>query len=105
MKLIVSVTNRDDTPSLLKKLTQHGFSSTVIHSTGGFLNTENSIVMIGVDEEKVRNVLELIRSFCHSRTETIPPATEPPFYPPVPTETVVGGATVFVVDVDHFERI
>lgn len=105
MKLVVSVINRDDASFLLKKLSQSGFSSTIMPSVGGFLNAENSVVFTGVDEEKVRDVIALIRSVCHLRTETIPAATEPPYYPPVPTETVVAGATVFVMDIEHFERI
>lgn len=105
MKLIVTIVNKDDSPLLVKKLTQGGFSSTALSSTGGFLKAENSTILVGVDEEKVHEVLTLIRSCCHSRTETIPAATEPPYYPAFPMDIVVGGATIFVVDVDRFERI
>ncbi len=105
MKLVFAIVNQDDAPQLVKKLSQEGFSSTSLPSTGGFLHVENCTVMVGVDPEKVRTVLELIRTCCHHRTETVPASTEPPYYPPIPMETVVGGATIFVVDIDHFERI
>lgn len=105
MKLVIAIVNRDDSAQLGKRLAQEGFSSTTVPSTGGFLSTENHTVLVGVDEEKVSQVMDLVRACCHRRTKTIPAATEPPFYPPVDMETVIGGATIFVVDIDRFERV
>ena len=105
MKLVIAIVNRDDSDQLKKQLTQAGFSSTTFSSTGGFLNADNTTFLVGVDEERVNGVMDVVRSCCHSRSEVIPAATEPPFYPSTPMDTVVGGATMFVVDTDHFERL
>ncbi len=105
MKLVFSIVHREDAPILAKTLSQEGFASTSLPSTGGFLNRENTTLLVGVDPEKLQQVLSVIRTCCHHRTQTVPASTEPPFYPPFAMETVVGGATVFVVDIEHFERI
>lgn len=104
MKLVISIVNRDDAPVLVKKLSQEGFSSTSFPSIGG-LNAENCTVLVGVDQEKVQQVKDVIRACCHQRPHQIPAATEPPYYPPRPMETVISGATIFVVEIDSFERV
>jgi len=54
-------------------------------------------------------VLKLISDNCHSRRQFVnpmPPIMEPgEFYMPYPVEVEVGGATVFVLPVERFERL
>lgn len=107
MKLIIAIINRDDANAVTRALTKQGFSSTKLATTGGFLMSGNTTIMVGVDEEKVQTVIDLIREYCHSRKEMIPTATEVSYgyYPTMPVEVTVGGATIFVVDIERFERV
>ena len=103
MKLIIAIVNHDDANAVTRALTQAGFSST----TGGFLMAGNATILIGVDEEKVQQVIDVIRDHSFSRKQMIPTTTEMSYgyYPSMPVEVTVGGATVFVVDVERFERL
>ena len=63
--------------------------------------------LVGVDEEKVQTVIDIIREHSHSRKQMIPTTTEMSYgyYPSMPVEVTVGGATIFVVDIERFERV
>ncbi len=108
MKLVVAIVQNDDAPTLIDALNQRGFSATVFRSTGGFLREGNSTVLIGVPEEAVERVLGLVRENCHARTQRLnplPSGIEPPGAPAAQAvEVRIGGAVVFVLDVERFER-
>lgn len=107
MKLVLAIINHDDANTVIQNLTKQGFSSTKLATTGGFLMSGNVTILIGVDEEKVQQVIDIIREHSHSRRQMIPTTTEMGYgyYPNVPVEVTVGGATIFVVDIERFERI
>jgi uncharacterized protein YaaQ len=108
MKLIMSIIHNDDARPLIDALMRRGHRATVISTTGGFLREGNATVFVGTEDEKVEQVLGIIRENCHTRTQHVnplPPVMEPgEMYLPTPIEVEVGGATVFVIDVDRFER-
>ena len=107
MKLILAIINHDDANTVTQSLTKKGFSSPKLATTGGFLMAGNVTILIGVDEEKVQTVIDIIREHSHSRKQMIPTASEMSYgyYPSMPVEVVVGGATIFVVDIERFERV
>ena len=107
MKLIIAIINRDDSKSVTQSLTKQGFSSTRLSTTGGFLMAGNVTLLIGLEESKVPHALEVIREHSHSRKQMIPASTEMNhgYCPTMPVEVTVGGATIFVVDIERFERI
>ncbi len=107
MKLIVAIINNDDCPSVLNELTQKNFSATRLSTSGGFLRAGNSTLLIGVDEDKVDDVIAIISEFSRKRTQMVSPS--PSFmaegFISRAVEVTVGGATVFVVDVDKFVKL
>ena len=107
MKLVIAIVNRDDANTVTQNLTKQGFSSTKLASSGGFLLAGNITLLIGVAEEKVQKVIDIIREHSHSRKQMIPAANElgMNYLSAMPVEVIVGGATVFVVDVERFERL
>ena len=107
MKLVLAIINHDDANTVTQALTKSGFSSTKLATTGGFLMAGNVTILIGVDEEKVQTVIDIIKEHSHSRKQMIPTASEMSYgyYPSMPVEVVVGGATIFVVDIERFERV
>lgn len=106
MKLVIAIVNYDDSNAVSQSLTKKGFSSTKLATTGGFLRAGNATILVGVDEEKVQAVIDTIKEFSHSRKQMIPTTTEMSYgyYPSMPVEVTVGGATIFVVDVERFEH-
>ncbi len=108
MKMVMSIVNGDDAEQLTTTLTDAGHHATNISTTGGFLRQGNTTILVGVQDEDVPQVLQLIRDNCHIRTQLVSPLSpvmEPgEMYAPAPVEIQVGGATVFVFDVAHFEQ-
>ena len=107
MKMIIAIPNADDAPTVMQNLIKAGYHITKLATTGGFLRAGNTTVLIGVEETKVQDVLDIIAKYSKSRTQIIPTSAEAGmnFYPAMPVEVRVGGATVFVVDVDRFEKM
>jgi len=108
MKLIISIVNSDDARGLLDQLVTRGFRATVISTTGGFLREGNTTMFVVTEDSKVDEVLRIIRQSSHTRTQYVsplPPIMEPgELYTPNPIEVQIGGATVFVLNVERFER-
>ena len=109
MKLVVAVVQGKDSETLLTALNQRGFRATQIESAGGFLRESNSTLFIGVHDEHVAEVQQIVRDNCHSRTRFVNPLmpiVEPgEFYIPNPVEVQVGGATVFILKIERYERV
>lgn len=109
MKLIIAVVNNDDSRTVLERLGRQGFSATVTSSAGGFLHVSNSTIFCGVDDSELEEALGVIRESCTSRIQYVtplPPVMEPgEMHIPTPVQKNVGGATIFVVDVAHFEKV
>ena len=107
MKLIIAIINYDDAGSVVQNLSKQGFSSTRLSTTGGFLLAGNVTLLIGVEEGQVDQAVDIIRRHSHSRKQLVPAITEMShgFMPVMPVEVTVGGATLFVVDVERFERL
>ena len=109
MKLVVAVVHNEDAGPLVDALLEHEYRATRLHSSGGFLKQSNATVLVGVDDGKLEDVVTIVRDNCHARTQVVnpmPPIMEPgEFFMPYPLEVEVGGATVFVVPVERFERL
>ena len=108
MKLILTIINHDDSRSLLDHLMKSGFQATIISTTGGFLREGNATILIGTEDDRVEDVLQIVRERCHTRTRfmsPLPPMMEPGELPAsAPVEVQVGGATSLVLDVERWEK-
>ena len=107
MKMILAIVSNDDSSNVSRALTKARYSVTRLATTGGFLRAGNVTVLVGVDEEKVQAVIDVIKEHSHSRKQMIASTTETTYgyYPAMPVEITVGGATIFVVDIERFERV
>jgi uncharacterized protein YaaQ len=109
MKLVVAVVHNEDAGALVDALLDREYRATRLHSSGGFLKQSNATIILGVEDDAVDAVLGIIRETSKARTQVVnpmPPIMEPgEFFMPYPLEVEVGGATVFVLPVDRFERI
>ncbi|MDR2525109.1 MAG: cyclic-di-AMP receptor [Oscillospiraceae bacterium] len=107
MKLMIAVIHKDDCPAVLDALSARQFPFTRLSTTGGFLRMGNDTLLLGLEEERVDEVLEILRQFCSIRKQFVD-VGQAPFLGSLlhaPVEVTVGGATVFVVDVDQFHKI
>lgn len=108
MKLVIGIVNNDDANDLITEITKASFQATKLSTSGGFLKLGNVTVLVGVEDEKVDEVIEIFRSCCSRRTQMVP--TAPPylgegFVSAAPVEVTIGGATLFIIDVDKMIKL
>ncbi|GGJ13129.1 hypothetical protein GCM10010885_23010 [Alicyclobacillus cellulosilyticus] len=108
MKLIIAVVQDKDSGRLAQNLVKNGVRATKLATTGGFLHAGNTTFMIGTQDERVPEVLDIIRNSCRSREQVVTPMSpmgnQLESYVPYPVTVQVGGATVFVLDIEQFEQ-
>lgn len=95
-KLVIAVVQNDDADNVVDALLEHEFRATRLASTGGFLRRGNTTLLIGADSNQVDPVIDLIRA--SARSGSVPAQTAPGHTPPA-------AATVFVLDLDEYQRI
>ncbi len=111
MKLIIAIVQDEDASRLVNQLMKNGFGVTKLATTGGFLRAGNTTLLIGVDDEKLHSVMEIIEHVCKSRKQiTTAPSSMGSMggmhgAASYPVEVTVGGATVFVLSVDQFVKL
>ncbi|MEG0769251.1 MAG: cyclic-di-AMP receptor [Ruthenibacterium sp.] len=107
MKMITAIVNKEDSNAVCNALTKGGFSVTRLPTTGGFLMAGNMTLLIGTEEEKVDKCIELIASQSKQRTEIVPSTASYGIgvTTAYPLEVTVGGATIFVTNVERFEKV
>ena len=109
MKLIIAIVQDEDASRLINDLMTEGYRVTKLATTGGFLRAGNTTLLVGVEDDKLDNAMGVIEKVCKSRRQVA--ATPTPvtgttgMYVPFPVEVTVGGATIFVLDVEQFRKI
>mgnify|MGYP001027096582 CR=1 FL=1 len=108
MKLLITIVQDQDVSALLEALVDSDFRATRLASTGGFLRAGNTTLLIGVETERLQPLLTLIQVTC-KRREQSEPAPQISFgeadWNLESEKITVGGAIVFSVDVERFEKI
>ena len=109
MKLLLAIVQDADVNFLMDALTESGYRVTRLSTTGRFLKKGNTTLLIGVEEEKLDEVLAVIEKNCKRRNTTttiINPSAESSLLTnTVPVDITVGGATIFILDVDQYIRL
>jgi len=107
MKLMIAIVNNDDAYIVNSNLSKAGFSVTKIASTGGFLMSGNSTFLMGVQNDDVDRAIEIIGKYSKKRVQPAPidVSHSTAAIGAFPAEVVVGGATIFVLDVEKYQRV
>lgn len=105
MKLIYVIVRNIDSSHVTEALNKKGYYVTKLASTGGFLREGNTTLMIGTDEEKVDDVVDIVKKECGPRQQILPTPVGTGEYAAMNTVINVGGATIFVMEVDRYEKI
>lgn len=107
MKMIMCVIDDMDTYSLLDALSERGIQATKLASSGGFLRRGNTTLLIGVEDERKEEVLNIIKEVCMPRKQMVPMSPVMSMddnVNPVDVMVQMGGAATFVMDVvEHFK--
>ena len=106
-QLAIATVSGAQANALTERLTRDGFCVTHVDSTGGILYEATVSLLIGLNQARLSHLLEHIRECCHTRRRFIPAHVEAPLLEiqPVLIEAEVGGATVYVPDVERFEQL
>ncbi|MBP3729030.1 MAG: cyclic-di-AMP receptor [Lachnospiraceae bacterium] len=108
MKMMIVIVHNQDASDLAEQLRSTGHMFTKLSTTGGFLRSGNTTLIVGTEDQEVSTVLDLIHRCCKSRKQMAPAYNMlsgdmalnlTPAY-----EVTVGGATVFVLDVEQFHK-
>lgn len=108
MKMIICIVQDQDSANLIEDLTRNNFRITKLASTGGFLKSGNTTLLMGVEDEEVDSALDVIKTNSETReitTSLLTVSMPGDTYIPYPLEVKVGGATVFILDVEEHIKI
>ncbi|MBE6856008.1 MAG: transcriptional regulator [Ruminococcus sp.] len=108
MKLIFAIVNGDDSQPVSNALMENGFFATKLASTGGFLSSGNTTFLICTENERVDDAINVIASKSRKRKEFVKNSMSglsSDSFSSFPMEVQVGGATIFVTDVERFEKV
>lgn len=108
MKLVIAIVQDKDANRLRSEFNKADIGATRLSTTGGFLKSGNTTYMVGVDDKRVQEVLDLIRKTSRTRQQFMTPPVNIDAHMEgssgYPVEVQVGGATVFVLPVEQFHR-
>lgn len=109
MKLMIIIVRQDNENDVVNALINAGFQITKLATSGGFLKKGNTTLMTCTSDENIEKGISIVKSECGKRQSI---SIEMPInlpstamnYTTVPTNVEVGGATIIVTNVDHFEK-
>jgi len=104
--LLIAVVQSQDADIVETILQGMNISLTRLPSTGAFLGRRNATLLIGIPCEQRPEILAALKENCRQRIEFIAvPLESAPLPMPAPTPVTVGGATVFALEVEHYEEL
>lgn len=104
--MMIAVVQSQDAEIAREALSKLGLVVERLPSTGGFLGRRNATLIIGLPDEMHDTACEVLNQNCRQRVEFIAvPLESAPLPLPTPTPVTVGGATIFALDVEHYEEI
>ena len=109
MKIILAIVHNDDNVLVSSSLMKAGFQVTKIATTGGFLMSGNTTFITGVEDGQVDAAIAIIEKYSKKRKQSIANdialSSMGSMSSNIPAEVLVGGGTIFVLNVERFERV
>jgi CPA1 family monovalent cation:H+ antiporter len=103
--LMAVVIQEADLENALGSLNKLGFSVARLPSAGGFLSRRNITLLVGVQEDRADVAVKALKNSCQQRVEFVStPLRGGPFPMPIPTQVTVGGATIFMFEVESYDE-
>ena len=110
-KIRYAIVSSDDGNRVTEVLNEHQYMVTKLATTGGFLKKGNCTLMIGTEADKIDHAIDLIKETCGKRQKITCNVPAPNIssisagYMMMPMTVELGGATIFVTDVERYEKI
>jgi uncharacterized protein YaaQ len=107
-QLVIVTVSGDQSGELTERLTRDGFHVTQVDSSGGVLDEARTTLLVGLDQTRLPILLEHVRECCHRRRRFIPAQVSEGLTlqaQPLMIEAEVGGAVVYVLEVERFEKL
>ena len=107
MKLVLAIVSNEDAGEVTSALMENDFYMTRLATTGGFLRAGNTTFIVGTEDNRVDKCIEIIGTEAQKRTEVVPSSSNYDIgrLASFPVEVQVGGATVFVLDIEQFVKL
>ena len=103
-RLMTVVVQSQDVDNAIAELSKAGLQATLLSSTGVFLGVRNTTLLIGLSAGQEPDAIKILSEACRRRVEYVAtPLEGAPFHLPLTTPVTVGGATVFVLEVERYE--
>jgi len=97
VKLLLTIVRDDDANEVVDALTEHNFGVTRLTSTGGFLRMGNTVLLCGIEDDQLDQMLEILRA--HTEIHVVPPTSR------VQQETQVRRAVVFILGMEGIVKL
>jgi len=111
MKMIFAMLHGEDVDDTVEELNKNSYWVTKLSTIGGFLKNKNVTLVIGTDDDKVERAVQILHECAGQRNSvkyTAPSMSSGNIGPSansmIPIDTKVGGCTVFVLDVDRYDK-
>lgn len=102
MKLILAIVHREDGDNVIEALIREGHRSTTLSTTGGFLREGNTTILVGTTEDRLAQVLDIIKANTHEHVQRVPALLR--IFAPQSEEVHIGAATIFVLNLEEMWR-
>lgn len=104
--LMLAVVQEQDRDEATRALEKFNVPVVYLFSAGGFLGRRNATLLIGLREGLEEEAIKILQETCKQHVEYLTlPLEGSPLPMPTPVPVTVGGATIFVLPVEHFEEI
>lgn len=105
-RLVMVTAASQDMGELTNRLVGAGYQFTLAAASGDLVQKDTVTLLIGINEERYADLLELVGETCQRRRTYIPARMEPTMFQSAPlmVEAEVGGAEVITFEVDWFEQ-
>lgn len=104
--MLMAIVQAQDADVVVEKLDELDISITRLPSVGAFLGRKNATLLVGLPPSKQADIMTAFKDNCRQRVEYIAvPLESAPLPLPSPTPITVGGATIFALDIEHFEEL
>jgi len=103
-RLMTVILQSQDVDNAITALSEAGLVATLLSSTGVFLGSRNTTLLIGLSSGQEAEAVRILSETCRRRVEYVAtPLEGAPFHLPLATPVTVGGAIVFTLEVERYE--
>jgi uncharacterized protein YaaQ len=105
-RLMTVVVQEQDVDAAIRAFKRSGIGAIRLASLGGFLGRRSATLIIGLVKGQEETIIDILKQNCRTRIEYVTiPLEGSPMPLPAPTPITVGGATIFVFDLDRYVEV